>query len=134
MGENVLASPVRTPRQAWIDAGLLVLEQKDSDAVRVEALALQLGVTRGDFYRQFRTRDALLEAVLNSSRSQTAYSPRAGLRARCDRGSSVTSLRSVRRRALNGSWFVAALAWNMGAFDRNPVALVRRDASKDVLT
>jgi AcrR family transcriptional regulator len=74
MGENVLASPVRTPRQAWIDAGLLVLEQKDSDAVRVEALALQLGVTRGDFYRQFRTRDALLEAVLNSSRSQTAYS------------------------------------------------------------
>jgi AcrR family transcriptional regulator len=60
-----MAPPVRTPRQAWIDAGLAVLQQKGPDAVRVEALALQLGVTRGGFYRQFRTRDELLDAMLD---------------------------------------------------------------------
>ena len=34
---------------------------------------------------------------------------------------------------MNGSWFVSALAWNMGAFRRNPVALVLRDETNDVL-
>lgn len=60
-----MAPPVRTPRQAWIDAGLSMLEHHGPDAVRVEALAAQLGVTRGGFYRQFRSRDELLEAMLD---------------------------------------------------------------------
>ncbi|WP_227983334.1 TetR/AcrR family transcriptional regulator [Nocardia spumae] len=60
-----MAPPVRTPRQAWIDAGLSVLEHKGPDAVRVEALAARLGVTRGGFYRQFRGRDELLGAMLD---------------------------------------------------------------------
>ena len=34
---------------------------------------------------------------------------------------------------LKGSWFVSALAWNMGAFRRNPVALVLRNETNDVL-
>ncbi|MEV5649462.1 helix-turn-helix domain-containing protein [Nocardia sp. NPDC052254] len=59
-----MAPPVRTPRQAWIDAGLAVLAEHGPDAVRVEALASRLGVTRGGFYRQFRSRDELLEAML----------------------------------------------------------------------
>ncbi|AHH16930.1 putative transcriptional regulator, TetR family [Nocardia nova SH22a] len=60
-----MAPPVRTPRQAWIDAGLAALEEHGPDAVRVEALAARLGVTRGGFYRQFRSRDELLEAMLD---------------------------------------------------------------------
>jgi len=61
-----MAPPVRTPRQAWIDAGLAILAQMGPDAVRIETLALQLGVTRGGFYRQFRSRDELLESMLDT--------------------------------------------------------------------
>ncbi|MGO8769377.1 MAG: TetR/AcrR family transcriptional regulator [Mycobacterium sp.] len=61
-----MAPPVRTPSEAWIDAGLAILAQMGPDAVRVERLARQLGVTRGGFYRQFRSRDELLEAMLDT--------------------------------------------------------------------
>ncbi|CAN3131031.1 TetR/AcrR family transcriptional regulator [Mycobacterium sp. smrl_JER01] len=58
--------PVRTPRQAWIDAGLELLAAHGPDAVRVEVLAQRLGVTRGGFYRQFAGRPELVAAMLDS--------------------------------------------------------------------
>ena len=61
-----MAPPVRTPRQAWIDAGLALLGRSGPEAVRIETLAAELGVTRGGFYRQFRSRDELLEAMLDT--------------------------------------------------------------------
>ncbi|WP_225725910.1 MULTISPECIES: TetR/AcrR family transcriptional regulator [unclassified Nocardia] len=61
-----MAPPVRTPRQAWIDAALAILAESGPDAVRVETLAAQLNVTRGGFYRQFSSRQELLDAVLDS--------------------------------------------------------------------
>lgn len=54
----------RTPRQSWIDEGLRVLTTGGPDAVRVEALAKNLGVTKGGFYHFFADRDALLQAML----------------------------------------------------------------------
>ncbi|MGO4617196.1 TetR/AcrR family transcriptional regulator [Nocardia sp. 2YAB30] len=61
-----MAPPVRTPRQAWIDAALVILSESGPDAIRVEPLATQLGVTRGGFYRQFASRQELLDAVLDA--------------------------------------------------------------------
>ncbi|WP_405484268.1 TetR/AcrR family transcriptional regulator [Nocardia sp. NBC_00511] len=58
--------PVRTPRQAWIDAALAMLAESGPDAIRVETLATALGVTRGGFYRQFAGRQELLDAVLDT--------------------------------------------------------------------
>ncbi|MFC0674545.1 TetR/AcrR family transcriptional regulator [Brachybacterium hainanense] len=55
----------RTPRQSWIDEGLRVLAAGGPDAVRVEVLAKNLGVTKGGFYGFFADRDALLEAMLD---------------------------------------------------------------------
>lgn len=55
----------RTPRQSWIDEGLRVLAEGGPDAVRVEALAKNLGVTKGGFYGFFADRAALLEAMLD---------------------------------------------------------------------
>lgn len=52
--------------QDWLDAGLEALVQGGVDRVRVEVLAQALGVTKGGFYRRFRDRAALLEAMLNS--------------------------------------------------------------------
>ncbi|MFD7841502.1 TetR/AcrR family transcriptional regulator [Nocardia sp. NPDC059764] len=57
---------LRTPREKWIDAGLGALEAGGVDAVRVEALAKALGVTKGGFYGYFADRDALLTAMLDT--------------------------------------------------------------------
>ena len=57
---------IRTPRERWIEQGLQALAAGGPDAVRVEALAKELGVTKGGFYGSFADRDALLEAVLDT--------------------------------------------------------------------
>jgi AcrR family transcriptional regulator len=52
-------------RQAWIEAGLRELASSGVGGVRVEVLAQRLGVTKGGFYRRFKDRRALLNAVLS---------------------------------------------------------------------
>jgi AcrR family transcriptional regulator len=56
----------RTPRRAWIDEGLRALAAGGPDAVRVEALAKALGVTKGGFYGYFTDRAALLNDMLDT--------------------------------------------------------------------
>lgn len=56
----------RTPRARWVEEGLRALADGGPAAVRVEALAKQLGVTKGGFYGYFADRDALLEALLDA--------------------------------------------------------------------
>lgn len=48
----------------WLSAGLEALRKGGVGAVRVERLAVDVGVTKGSFYHHFRDRHALLEAVL----------------------------------------------------------------------
>jgi AcrR family transcriptional regulator len=55
---------VQTPRDAWIDAALQALAAGGPDAVRIEALAARLGVSKGGFYWHFANRDALLQELL----------------------------------------------------------------------
>jgi AcrR family transcriptional regulator len=55
----------RTPRSAWIEEGLRTLASGGPDAVRIEALAQALGVTKGGFYGYFTNRDALLTEMLD---------------------------------------------------------------------
>ncbi|WP_246268702.1 TetR/AcrR family transcriptional regulator [Nonomuraea typhae] len=57
---------IRTTRDRWIEEGLRALAAGGPDAVRVEALAKGLGVTKGGFYGYFADRDALLEAMLDT--------------------------------------------------------------------
>jgi AcrR family transcriptional regulator len=52
-------------KEDWVQAGLELLCQKGIGAVKVEALARKLGVTKGGFYGYFLNRDALLQAMLN---------------------------------------------------------------------
>jgi len=56
---------VRTPRQSWIEEGLRALGDGGPHAVRVEALATALGVSKGGFYWHFQNRPALLEEMLD---------------------------------------------------------------------
>jgi AcrR family transcriptional regulator len=50
----------------WVEAGLAELAHGGIDAVRVEVLAARLGVTKGGFYRRFKDRRALLDALLET--------------------------------------------------------------------
>ena len=61
-----MPAAVRTPRASWVREGLRFLAAGGPDAVRVEALAVALGVSKGGFYWHFRDRAALLEAVLDT--------------------------------------------------------------------
>jgi AcrR family transcriptional regulator len=49
---------------AWIKAGFAELAHAGVEGVRVEVLAKNLGITKGGFYRRFKDRAALLEAML----------------------------------------------------------------------
>jgi AcrR family transcriptional regulator len=61
-----MAAPTRTPRTSWIEEGLRALGVGGLDAVRIEALAQALGVTKGGFYWHFDDRRALLEEMLDT--------------------------------------------------------------------
>jgi AcrR family transcriptional regulator len=50
----------------WVAAGIAVLAEGGVDRVRVEVVAERLGVTKGGFYRRFRDRRALLDAILDA--------------------------------------------------------------------
>ena len=56
----------RTPRGSWIAEGLRALAAGGPAAVRIEALARDLGVTKGGFYWHFEDRRALLEEMLDT--------------------------------------------------------------------
>jgi AcrR family transcriptional regulator len=57
---------VRTPRGAWVDVAMQALAAGGPDAVRVEALAASLGVSKGGFYWHFKNRRALLDEMLDT--------------------------------------------------------------------
>ncbi|MEU8828066.1 helix-turn-helix domain-containing protein [Streptomyces sp. NPDC048636] len=61
-----MGAETRTPRVKWIETGLRALADGGPDAVRVEALAKSLGVTKGGFYGYFADRSALLEEMLDT--------------------------------------------------------------------
>ncbi|MGH2926381.1 MAG: TetR/AcrR family transcriptional regulator [Solirubrobacterales bacterium] len=56
----------RTPRGRWIDEGLRALARGGPDAVRIEPLSDELGVTKGGFYWHFDDRRALLDEMLDT--------------------------------------------------------------------
>lgn len=61
-----MAARTLTPREGWIEEGLATLASGGPDAVRIEALAKRLGVTKGGFYGHFSDRNALLTAMLDT--------------------------------------------------------------------
>jgi AcrR family transcriptional regulator len=61
-----MPAPTRTPRSSWIEEGLRALGVGGPDAVRVEALAQTLGVSKGGFYWHFGDRSALLCEMLDA--------------------------------------------------------------------
>lgn len=60
----------RLTRDDWIVAATAALLRRSVDAVRVDPLATQMGVSRGSFYWHFKSRAELLEAILDTWRTR----------------------------------------------------------------
>ncbi|MES2534387.1 MAG: TetR/AcrR family transcriptional regulator [Pseudomonadota bacterium] len=56
----------RLTREDWIAAAMDALVKKSIDGVRVEVLAIDLGITKGSFYSYFSSRQELLNAILET--------------------------------------------------------------------
>lgn len=57
-------------RDDWIEAALAVLVEEGFEAVQITQLARRLEVTRGSFYWHFKSREELLEALLEEWRAR----------------------------------------------------------------
>lgn len=66
LGAARAKGPAKRPltRDDWVDAATRRLVNMSVDAVRVEPLAAEIGVSRGSFYWHFKSRKDLLEAIL----------------------------------------------------------------------
>ena len=53
-------------RDMWVEAALKEIGRGGIERVRVEVLAERLGITKGGFYRRFKDRRALLDALLET--------------------------------------------------------------------
>jgi AcrR family transcriptional regulator len=62
-----------TGRQDWIDVAIIALRAGGVENVRVEAVARELGVTKGSFYWHFRDRADLLDSVLVAWEQETEW-------------------------------------------------------------
>ena len=62
--ENVTKSS-RTSREDWVKTGLKMLAEEGIEYVRVEPMAIRLGVTKGSFYWHFDDRAALYDAMVD---------------------------------------------------------------------
>ena len=60
-------------REEWIVAAVEALRRGGIDAVRIEVLARQLGVSRGSFYWHFSDRTELLATILARWEEETAW-------------------------------------------------------------
>ena len=54
----------RLSRNSWLEVALELLQDDGINAVSVDALAVQLGVTRGSFYHHFKDRNDLSKEML----------------------------------------------------------------------
>lgn len=64
---NDLSKPKPKPklsRDSWLKVALELLQNEGENAVTVDALALQLGITRGSFYHHFKDRNDLSKEML----------------------------------------------------------------------
>ena len=69
MPPSAVRKPNRLAADDWRAAALATLVSDGIEAVQITALARELGVTRGSFYWHFESREALLDALLETWRA-----------------------------------------------------------------
>ena len=89
----------RLTREDWIDGATRFLSTNNVDALRLDRLSRQLGVTKGSFYWHFQSREELLDAVIDSWRQSMISDIEAWLRH--STGTPVGRLRRLLRLAIS---------------------------------
>lgn len=64
-GRHRGARRLRLDATSWVDAGIEILVRESIEHVRIERIAVQLGVTKGSFYWHFKDRADLHTAILD---------------------------------------------------------------------
>jgi AcrR family transcriptional regulator len=82
--------------KAWVAAAFDALAAGGVDAVRIDQLAKELGVTRGSFYWHFKNREALHQAMLREWRRRANHQ----IFVRVERSSEPAGTRLMRLMAL----------------------------------
>ena len=65
MKKNMKVAGVKLSPSDWLAAALDMLYEKGIEKVKVEPLAIYLGVTKGSFYWHFKNLDALLTQMID---------------------------------------------------------------------
>ncbi len=99
--QNAKEDSGRLSRADWLSAALAMLVESGVTAVRVEPLALRLGVTKGSFYWHFRDRAALLSALLDWWEAECTAKL---IEEISDVPSPAVRLRTLARLALSETW------------------------------
>ena len=84
--------------EAWIEVAKTTLIEEGVDAVKIDRLAKKSGVSRGGFYYRFKSREALLDALLEDWRVSNT---RPWLAALCGPGTHVDRYRAFIRLLLD---------------------------------
>lgn len=67
MGHLGILGPMNTPlEQPWIEAGYTVFALQGPEALRIEQLARQVGISKSSFYHHFADLPVFIEALLRS--------------------------------------------------------------------
>lgn len=64
MAKNLAHNESPQTRQSWVIAAFDALYREGISNVRVERIAIELGVTKGSFYWHFKNREDLLDALI----------------------------------------------------------------------
>jgi AcrR family transcriptional regulator len=95
----------------WIRAALAELADGGIDRVRVEVVADRLGVTKGGFYRRFKDRRALLDAILDTwTRGRIAVIEKQATLGRASPGERLKSLITLYSERVNAQGMAIELA------------------------
>jgi len=111
----------------WVEAARAVMAEGGIEAVAVEPLARQLGVTKGSFYWHFKDRKALLEATLERWEEESTEARIAASRRISDPRERLVRLGEE----VFGDAPLDGAASGQGIFPRHALELAVSDAAED---
>ena len=110
---NDLSKPKpRLSRNSWLEVALELLQDDGINAVTVDALALQLGITRGSFYHHFKDRNDLSREMLDYWKQKWTVEIREDVGAlNLDGFQSLTALQNLIHHRNSANYDSAMRAW-----------------------
>ena len=102
----------RLTRDSWLEVALELLQNDGINAVTVDALAFQLGITRGSFYHHFKDRNDLSKEMLDFWKQRWTVEIRDDITSQgLDGFQSLTALQNLIHHRKSADYDTAIRAW-----------------------